>query len=147
MAAQLCIEDYWEFQADVRVNTVNCVGVMGAGIAKEFKARYPEMFHDYYRACRDNRLQPGGIHVWEDKIINVATKDHWRQPSKYEWIEQGVRAIGEYLEGLAREGKIVSVALPAMGCANGGLAFPKVSTIVFAGFANQPHDIRLFPPL
>src|SRR5204863_529177 len=95
--------DIWAFPADVRINTVNCKMVMGKGIAKEFKERYPEMFDDYVEECLYGRLKPGGVHVWHkgnELILNVATKDHWRDPSTYEWIELGIKNIGECLDYL-----------------------------------------------
>lgn len=135
--------NFWLLPVDVQVNTVNVVGVMGKGIALEFKTRYPEMFKEYVRVCRDNQIQPGGIHVWENRVINVATKDHWRDPSKYEWIEAGCQAIADWL---GKQEKILKVACPAMGCANGGLNFSMIASIMSDAWGNLPHQIVVFKP-
>ncbi len=89
--------DIFDTPADIRVNTVNCVGVMGAGLALAFKDRYPQMFKEYQRACSNNTLAPGKLHVWKslsgDWIINFPTKRHWRQKSRYDDIEAGLVAL------------------------------------------------------
>jgi O-acetyl-ADP-ribose deacetylase (regulator of RNase III) len=86
--------DMFEKPVDIRVNTVNCVGVMGAGVALAFKQRYPEMFRDYQRDCKEGRVKPGAMHVWRppsgDWIINFPTKRDWREPSRYEDIDSGL---------------------------------------------------------
>jgi O-acetyl-ADP-ribose deacetylase (regulator of RNase III) len=86
--------DIFDAPADIRVNTVNCVGVMGAGVALAFKQRYPDMFKDYQRDCKAGRVVPGTMHVWKsltgDWIINFPTKRDWREPSRYEDIDNGL---------------------------------------------------------
>lgn len=147
MPVQIVKGNIWEYPADVRINTVNCIGVMGKGIALEFKNRYPEMFLDYAKECFFKRLKPGGIIVWHKEselIINVATKDHWKNPSQYDWIETGVNNISDVLTALSTDNKLAKVALPAMGCANGGLDFAKVSKIIIDKLNSQPHEIMLF---
>jgi O-acetyl-ADP-ribose deacetylase (regulator of RNase III) len=151
MPVKIVTGDIWIYPADVRVNTVNCVGVMGAGIAKAFKARYPaEMFNDYARWCREGMLQPGGIHEWQgpaETILNLATKDHWRQPSTYPWIETGLTNLRWWLDEREKAGKVLKVALPALGCSNGGLSFSLVSSMVNDALSSSGHEVALFHPL
>ena len=111
--------DIFDADVDIRVNTVNCVGAMGAGLALAFKTRYPEMFREYKKACKDGQVQPGRMHVWRQGsgpwIVNFPTKRHWREPSRYEDIEAGLGALRRYLQ----EQGHVSVAMPAVGCGLG----------------------------
>lgn len=113
--------DMFGTPVDVRVNTVNCKGVMGAGVALAFKNRYPDMFKDYQSACKRGLVRPGRLHIWKsqvgDWVINFPTKRDWRDPSRYEDIGAGLEALRNYL---SEQGSI-SVALPALGCGNGGL--------------------------
>jgi O-acetyl-ADP-ribose deacetylase (regulator of RNase III) len=80
--------------ADIRVNTVNCVGVMGAGVALAFNSRYPEMFKESKRECDRGTIRAGKLHVWEnlvgDWVINFPTKRHWRGKSRYEDVGAGL---------------------------------------------------------
>lgn len=120
--------------AQALVNTVNTVGVMGKGIARHFKQMFPHNFAVYAKACKAHKVVPGKMLVVEDTslttgdriIINFPTKVHWRQPSQYEYIESGlvdlVRVIGEYA--------ITSVAIPPLGCGNGGLDWNIVKRMI-----------------
>jgi len=132
--------------ADIRINTVNCVGVMGAGLALAFKTKYPEMFLDYQKACKAGTVRPGKLHVWTtlmgDWIINFPTKRHWREPSRYEDIEAGLIALRRYL---ADKGK-VKVLLPAVGCGHGGLEWPRISEMIKKNLADVESDIIVFTP-
>lgn len=108
--------------ARVLVNTVNVVGVMGKGIAKEFKLIFPEMFREYQLRCENKTIDIGklylfrGLHKW---VLNFPTKKHWRQPSRPEYLEAGLRA---FVAGYARQG-ITSIAFPRLGCGNGELSW------------------------
>jgi O-acetyl-ADP-ribose deacetylase (regulator of RNase III) len=138
--------DMFEVPADIRVNTVNCVGVMGAGVALAFKTRSPEMFADYKRACDEGRVRPGLLHVWRSPAgewaINFPTKRHWRDKSRYEDIRAGLGALAEYLRGLGN----VRVVLPALGCGHGGLDWERVSTMVREQLNDLEADILVFEP-
>lgn len=138
--------DMFERDFDVRVNTVNCVGVMGAGVALAFKQRYPEMFREYKRECDTERLQPGKLHTWEnlqgDRIVNFPTKRHWREMSRYEDIEAGLKALRAYLSKLGR----VSVAVPALGCGHGGLDWTRVSKMIERELDGLEAEISVFEP-
>lgn len=110
----------FESRADVLVNTVNTVGVMGKGLAKEFKRIYPDMFEVYQNFCEDGTLTVGKLQVYKTSnkwILNFPTKANWRSPSKLEYIEQGLQ---KFVEHYARLG-IKSIAFPMLGCGNGGL--------------------------
>lgn len=138
--------DIFEASADIRVNTVNCVGVMGAGVALAFKQRYPDMFKDYQSACKDGQVRPGRMYVWKslegDWIINFPTKRDWRDPSRYEDIEAGLDDLHAYLEGVGP----VTVALPALGCGNGGLDWDRVSTMIRDKLDGLDAHILVFAP-
>lgn len=102
------------------VNTVNCVGAMGKGIALDFKLRYPEMFKEYQRICFQHLLNPGQILPYKKSnpiILNFAIKDDWKDPSKVEWIEETLQKFVNNYKSL----NITSVAFPWMGAMNGGL--------------------------
>lgn len=138
--------DMFEAPADIRVNTVNCVGVMGAGVALAFKQRYPEMFKDYQAACKDGQVRPGRMYVWKslegDWIINFPTKRDWRDPSRYEDIEAGLDDLRAYLEGVGP----VTVALPALGCGHGGLDWDRISKLIRDKLDDLDAHILVFAP-
>lgn len=138
--------DMFKASADIRVNTVNCVGVMGAGVALAFKQRYPEMFKDYQSACKDGQIRPGRMHVWKslegDWIINFPTKRDWRDPSRYEDIEVGLDDLRTYLKGVGP----VTVALPALGCGHGGLDWDRVSAMIRDKLDGLEAHILVFAP-
>lgn len=120
--------DLFESDCDVFVNTVNCAGAMGKGIAKEFKRFYPEMFKEYKLLCDSNQIRPGSVHLWRNPsnnpkwILNFPTKDHWKGDSKKEYIIEGLRALKSKIV----ENKIKSIAIPALGCGNGDLDWNEV---------------------
>jgi len=112
----------FESRADVLVNTVNTVGVMGKGLAKEFKRIYPDMFESYQQFCEDGTLVVGKLQVYKTPnkwILNFPTKANWRSPSKLDYIEQGLKKFVEHYERLG----IKSIAFPMLGCGNGGLSW------------------------
>ena len=137
--------DMFDDAYDIRVNTVNCVGVMGAGVALAFKSRYPEMFRAYKRACDEGRIRPGEIDVWRtltEWIVNFPTKRHWRNRSRYEDIESGLSSLHDYL----KEQGSVRVALPALGCGHGGLDWTRVASMIEAKLGDLDADVRVFEP-
>lgn len=138
--------DMFSVTVDARVNTVNCQGVMGAGVALAFKSRYPEMFKDYQAACRDGSVRPGRLHVWKnlagDWVINFPTKRDWRAPSRYEDIYAGLQALRSYL----RAQGAISVALPALGCGHGGLEWSKVAPMIKDMLGDLDARILVFEP-
>ncbi len=143
-------DQYWSTPASVRVNTVNVVGVMGKGIALEFKTRYPDMFRKYQTACNEQEIRPGDVWPYsvdgELLIWCAATKKHWSDPSKYEWVESCIDQMRAYLKDWSEEGLKMSMTLPALGCGNGGLYWPKVRDRIEAAFETLNHDIYVFEP-
>ena len=116
-------------QAQTVVNTVNTVGVMGKGLASEFKARHPDMFRAYKKLCKEGKLDIGLLWLWRapDRwILNFPTKKHWRQPSQPSYIELGLQKfVAKYDSRGIRE-----VAFPRLGCGNGGLDWDEVQPLM-----------------
>jgi O-acetyl-ADP-ribose deacetylase (regulator of RNase III) len=139
-----------EAGTEALVNTVNTVGVMGKGIALQFKRAFPENFLFYERACERGEVQPGKMLVFETGwvspprfIINFPTKRHWRSPSRLEDIEAGLRALVEEIE--ARQ--IRSIAIPPLGCGHGGLDWNEVRPRIERALAALVDvDVRLYGP-
>lgn len=116
-------------EAQVLVNTVNCVGVMGKGIALQFKRAHPDMFRSYRKACLNGEVRPGKPHIYRaghKVIFNFPTKDHWRSPSEYEYIVLGLVALVSFLQN----GNYTSIAVPPLGCGNGGLSWDVVKVLL-----------------
>lgn len=138
--------DLFSIEADILVNTINCFGIMSKGIALTFKKRYPEMFYNYQKACRTGQIEPGRLHIWEAPdgltIVNFPTKRHWRNPSEYSYIINGLVALHDFL---LKRGK-VRVAIPALGCGNGGLDWNKVSQLITDYLPDMDADIFVFNP-
>ncbi len=135
-----------EAKAEALVNTVNCVGNMGKGIALQFKKAFPENFNSYERACRAKDVRPGRMLVFETcsmfnpkYIINFPTKRHWRDKSRLEDIEVGLQALVEKVQKL----EISSVAVPPLGCGLGGLDWGTVRSMIEKTFAELP-EVRVF---
>jgi O-acetyl-ADP-ribose deacetylase (regulator of RNase III) len=135
---------------DAIVNTVNCVGVMGKGIALQFKNKWPANFDRYQAACRAGKVRPGTMHVFDagayaqpHYIINFPTKDHWRGNSKIAFIADGLRDLVAQVQRLG----IRSIAVPPLGCGNGGLNWDDVKPLIIRAFEALPDvDVRLFEP-
>jgi len=136
----------FDIEADIRVNTVNCKGVMGAGVALAFKNRYPQMFLEYRRACLADEVHPGEVYVWKgpskEWVINFPTKRHWREKSRYEDIASGLEALKEYLKKFPG----IKVALPALGCGNGGLDWARVAPMISSTLESLNAEIYVFEP-
>lgn len=131
-----------ESTAQTLVNTVNCVGVMGKGIALEFKKREPEMFDAYRRICEKKLLSPGKLWLWRGKAhltLNFPTKHHWRNPSKLEWIEAGLRKFVDNYKSLG----IFEISFPRLGCGNGGLDWEDVRPVMERYLAPLPIQIYI----
>ncbi len=140
-----------EADAEAVVNTVNCVGVMGKGLALQFKQAFPANFRAYEAACRAGEVVPGKMFIFDNGrlikpryIIDFPTKRHWRDNSRIEDIQSGLRAL---IEDVRRLG-IRSIALPPLGCGLGGLNWRDVRPMIENSFSELP-DVRvlLFPPV
>jgi O-acetyl-ADP-ribose deacetylase (regulator of RNase III) len=121
--------DLFTSPAQTLVNTVNTVGVMGKGIAKAFKERYPEMFRLYREYCERGELRTGNLMLWRGPdrwVLNFPTKTTWRLPSEIEYIESGLRRFVETYEELG----ITSASFPSLGCGNGNLDWHEVKPIM-----------------
>lgn len=135
---------------DAIVNTVNCVGVMGKGIALQFKNKWPDNYAQYEDACKEKRVKTGHMFVYDsgglvkpNYIINFPTKDHWRGNSKVEYIQDGLQDLVTQIKRL----DIKSIAIPPLGCGNGGLEWAAVRPLIEQAFSNIPEvDVRLFEP-
>ena len=136
--------------AESLVNTVNTVGVMGKGIALQFKEAFPVNNKIYITACKASQLQPGKLLAVKDHnallgeklIINFPTKKHWRHPSKYHYIEDGLQA----LVVLIQEQQIKSIAIPPLGCGNGGLDWVIVKQMIQKYLSPLPILVYVYEP-
>jgi O-acetyl-ADP-ribose deacetylase (regulator of RNase III)/uncharacterized protein YwgA len=140
----------FESPAQALVNTVNTVGVMGKGIALQFKNEFPKNFRDYAQACKIGTLQIGQLLVVEDnsllygskKIINFPTKTDWRKPSEYPYIEQGLVDLVRII----KEQQITSIAIPPLGAGNGGLDWHKVKGLMDSYLSGLNCAISIYEP-
>ena len=137
-------------QAEALVNTVNEVGVMGKGVALMFREAFPDAARAYEAAAKAHRVRVGQMFVSPSHaligprwIINFPTKKHWRHPSKLEWIRDGLKDLVR----VVHEQKIKSLALPPLGCGNGGLEWTQVRREIEATFADLPEvDVLVYEP-
>lgn len=137
-------------RVDALVNTVNTVGVMGKGIALQFKRAFPDNFTAYERAAKSGKVQLGKVFVYEWNklsqprfIINFPTKSHWKSASRLEDIESGLADLTIVVQRLP----IHSIALPALGCGNGGLKWTDVQPLIESAARSLPEVIFLvYPP-
>lgn len=142
--------DLLKADAQALVNTVNCVGVMGRGIALQFKKKFPKNFDAYERACRAGEMVLGKVHVFDmgamfnpRYIINFPTKNHWRAHSRIEDVVTGL----ESLVAVVRERKIKSIAIPPLGCGLGGLSWAEVRPVIIQAFGElQDVEVTVFEP-
>lgn len=133
--------DIFESTAQVIVNTVNCKGVMGKGLALAFKKRFPEMFAEYQEDCKSGKLRIGRPTIYKKStpwVLNFPTKDHWRFPSKLEYLEKGL----EFLVAHYQKVGITSIAFPKLGAQNGKLSWDEVGPLM-AKYLSQ-LDINVY---
>lgn len=142
--------DLLKADAHALVNTVNTVGVMGKGIALQFREAFPYNYKVYSQACKKNELEPGkllsvpdsNLLYGEKLIVNFPTKKHWRQPSKYEYIKKGLIALRSLME----KENIKSIAIPPLGAGNGGLDWLKVKPMIVDALGDLPAEILIYEP-
>jgi O-acetyl-ADP-ribose deacetylase (regulator of RNase III) len=124
------------------VNTVNTVGVMGKGLAAEFKARAPDMYKQYRILCDKNLFKVGQLWLWKKQpqwILNFPTKEHWKNPSRIEYIEAGlIKFVEKYEEQGIRE-----ISFPRLGCGNGGLNWDEVRPLMERHLGKLPITILI----
>lgn len=132
--------------AQTIVNTVNCVGVMGKGIALQFKRRFPEMFRDYEERCQAGTVQLGRPYLFKRSsppwILNFPTKDHWRSPSRLDAIEEGLRFLRLHYSDWG----ITSLAVPPLGCGHGGLDWRIVGPTLYHELKTFDIPVELYAP-
>jgi O-acetyl-ADP-ribose deacetylase (regulator of RNase III) len=139
-----------EADAEALVNTVNTVGVMGKGIALQFKKKFPGNFKAYKRACDNDKVEIGRmftvpVNVTNPQyIINFPTKQHWKEKSRIEYVREGLEDLLREIESLG----IRSIALPPLGCGNGGLDWEgEVRPLIEETFARMPEvEVQAFEP-
>jgi len=138
-------------EAEALVNTVNCVGIMGRGIALQFRKAFPENFKTYEAACKRGEVRPGNMLVFETGllagpryVINFPTKRHWKGKSRLKDIDDGLRALVKEI----RDRGIRSVAVPPLGCGLGGLDWNVVRPRITEAFGELPQvRVLLFEPV
>lgn len=148
--------DLFTSGADALVNPVNCAGAMGAGLALEFKKRWPSYFADYQQACRSGKLLPGTVHHYvltpptPFVIFSVPTKSHWRDKSLLLHVTKGLFVLARQVRQLRGDGlPLDSIAVPALGCGLGGLAWDDVkeATVdLLSPLAEDGVRVLVFPP-
>lgn len=135
--------DIFQSPAQVLVNTVNTVGVMGKGLALEFKKRYPKMFEEYRNACEHKKLSVGKLMLWYGQdhwVLLFPTKQHWRYPSELSYIENGlIRFVETYAKS-----NISSIAFPKLGCGNGELDWNNVKPIMEKYLKPLPIKVYIY---
>jgi O-acetyl-ADP-ribose deacetylase (regulator of RNase III) len=144
------IGDLLQSDAQALVNTVNTVGVMGKGIALQFRDAFRHNSKVYIDTCKKKGLEPGKLlSVWDENmlygkklIINFPTKTHWRQPSKYEYIQKGLAALREEIINL----DIKSIAIPPLGAGNGRLDWAIVKPMIVEALSDLPIEVQIFEP-
>lgn len=149
--------DLFQQPVQALVNTVNCFGAMGAGLALQFKNRFPENFRFYRSVCNRGELRPGDILVMSlngmnpaykrtyptvDFIVNLATKDHWNKPSELVWIQNGAARLAQW----ATQNHVQSIACPALGAGLGQLDWSSVHAIMADIFDQHETLVYLFEP-
>lgn len=141
----------FEGNHDLIVNPVNCVGVMGKGLALHFKKRYPDIMTPYLEACSTGKLVPGKVQILTrmlkpNFIVNFPTKDDWRNKSNLDYIRTGLDSFLSCLE--KEQEKIKSIGIPALGCGLGDLKWEEVRSILIEKLSSlTDYEIVLYSPL
>lgn len=144
--------DIFESGAHAIVNPVNCIGVSGKGLALKFKEDFPSNFARYKAYCNDRKLLPGKLFFTQEPmekapegrvyIVNMATKDHWKDPSRIEWVREGVRNLRLWAE----EFGVKTIACPALGAGLGQLEWSDVEAVIVEEFEKSSVEILVHPP-
>jgi O-acetyl-ADP-ribose deacetylase (regulator of RNase III) len=136
----------FESEAEALVNPVNTVGVMGKGLAAQFKSTFPVNHKEYVLDCKKGSLKVGKLcTVFEEGvwIVNFPTKEDWKNPSKLEWIDEGLKTLKQWIEFR----KVKSIAVPALGCGNGGLYWGNVKPMIEYHLNDVPDlDVFVYLP-
>lgn len=135
--------DLLKSSADALVNTVNCEGYMGKGIAYQFKLRFPNTNQDYINACKSGELTIGKLHYFKEDekiIINFPTKNKWRAKSKMEYVEKGLNELVKLIKELG----IQSIAIPPLGSGNGGLIWSEVKNLIEKKLSVVDEEVQIY---
>lgn len=133
----------FDSHAQTLVNPVNCKGVMGAGLAKQFKEKYPRMFERYRKCCLANQLKPGLLLLCKERdhwILNFPTKDNWRDASQIDYIVCGLAKLADSWQSKG----ITSIAIPRIGCGLGSLDWNVVKKVIINHLGDLPIDIYVY---
>ena len=143
---KVLVGDLFDSKAQTLVNTVNCVGVMGKGVALEFKKRFPEMFEDYEQRCRRREVKLGRPYLFKRLvppwILNFPTKDHWRSVANLDAIVEGLRHLLQHY----KEWEITSLAVPPLGCGQGQLEWRVVGPTLYRYLSKMDIPVELYAP-
>lgn len=134
--------DIFDSQCIALVNPVNCVGVMGKGLALQFKKEFPENFLAYQEACKQRTIGIGKLFIFEENehiIINFPTKRHWRDPSRLSYIDLGLKDLLKY--------NFKSIALPPLGCGLGGLQWFDIRRLIYNKLEDYPGNVEVYYPM
>lgn len=142
MAINFVEGDIFASKAQVLVNPVNCVGIMGRGLAKAFKDRYRDNFNRYQAVCLSGELRLGRLHSTEVEpgryVVNFPTKNHWKDPSTLDSIDQGLKTLAEFIQ----QKEIKSIAIPKLGCGLGLLDWSDVRPLIVNRLSHL-HDVDI----
>lgn len=140
------VGDLFESRAQTLVNTVNCVGIMGKGIAQIFKKKFPDMFADYEARCQRREVRLGEPYLYRDlagtSIVNFPTKGHWRAATRLADVEAGLDHFVKHF----RQWGITSVAFPPLGCGNGGLEWSMVGPLMYHKLSGIGIPVEIYAP-
>lgn len=140
------VGNLFDSKAQTLVNAVNCVGVMGAGIALEFKRRFPSMFEDYRARCRRGEVRLGKPYLFRPArppwVLNFPTKGHWRDASQLADVVAGLEAV----EARYKDWGLESLAVPALGCGMGQLEWRDVGPLLYRYLSRLGISVELFAP-
>jgi O-acetyl-ADP-ribose deacetylase (regulator of RNase III)/uncharacterized protein YwgA len=143
---KILVGDILKSKAQTLVNTVNCVGIMGKGIALEFKNRFPDMFKDYVKRCERKEIRLGEPYLYKtlfgSQIVNFPTKEHWKSVSKISDIEKGLH----YLVKHYKQWGITSIAIPPLGCGNGQLEWKIVGPLIYKLIKQMNIPVEIYAP-
>jgi len=135
--------DIFDSQAQVIVNPVNCQGIMGKGLALAFKQKYPDMFAVYVHECQTGKLQIGRPTLYQKStpwILNFPTKNDWRNPSKLEYLEEGLAFLVKHY----KQAGITSIAFPKLGAQNGKLCWNEVGPLMATYLYQCDIDVSIY---
>lgn len=143
---KILVGDILKSRAQSLVNTVNCVGIMGKGIALEFKNRFPDMFKDYVKRCDRHEVHLGEPYVYKTlfgpQVVNFPTKDHWKSLSRISDIRRGI----DYLLKHYKQWGITSIAIPPLGCGNGQLEWKVVGPLIYQAAKEMDVSVEIYAP-